>query len=319
MYSKSHTFHFIPYDDVKLKHFVHPRLGESRVGEQLLENNAGDATFVILGINENVGPLANLGKPGAENTFEVAIKTFLNSQTHDGFKAENIATLGHIQQFNWETNVADCSDMVTELDEFVLEILENNILPHQIPIVIGGGHNNALPLMRWAAKHHPLKVINIDPHGDCRMTNSRNSGNSFSFALLEKTIASYGVFGLHEAYNNQFVRDFLKQNNCTYTFYEDYLHQREQLFHDVFQFAKTNDDEKIGLEIDMDAIAYMPSSASSPSGWTVDEIRVLLRNFPNKNKIAYLHFPEGAPQNEIELRIVGKAITYFLRDFLIFS
>ncbi len=319
MHSKTHTFHFVPYDDVKLKHFVHHRAGECRVGEQLLENNAADATFVILGINENVGPIANFGKPGSENTFDVVVKTFLNSQVHDGFHAKNITLLGHIQQFNWDTNAENCSDMVAELDDFVLEILDQNVLPHQIPIVIGGGHNNALPLMRWAAKHHPLKVINIDPHGDCRATQSRNSGNSFSFALLEKTISSYGVFGLHEAYNNQFVRDFLKQNDCTYTFYEDYLSKRTQLFEDVFQFAQTADNEKIGLEIDMDSIAYMPSSASSPSGWTVDEIRILLRNFPNKNKVAYLHLPEAAPQNETELRVVGKAITYFLRDLLMYS
>lgn len=317
MHSKKNNFHFAPCDDNRVNHLTFHRNGEKRVGEQILLNNAGDATFVILGINENVGPLANHGKAGSEHAFENAIKYFLNTQVHSGFEAKNCAVLGHIQQFHWEKDVEKCEDLVEELDDFVLEVLNNHVLPHQVPIVIGGGHNNALPLMRWAAKHHALSVINIDPHADCRAFPPRHSGNSFSIALTEMTIKDYAVFGLHEAYNNTFILEFLAKYGCRHTFYEDYLENRKKFLDDVHSYMNEIDENNhIGFEIDLDAIANMPSSAMSPSGWTVDEIRLLLRTLPQKKRISYLHFPEGAPHSDRENTLVGKAIAYFLRDFL---
>ena len=68
----------------------------------------------------------------------------------------------------------------------------------------------------------------------------------------------------------------------------------------------------------MDAIAYMPSSAFSPSGWTLDQVRnYLIFAAQNSEKLAYLHLPEASPKNELDEKIVGKALAYLVRDFII--
>ena len=55
----------------------------------------------------------------------------------------------------------------------------------------------------------------------------------------------------------------------------------------------------MGIEIDMDAIAYMPSSAFSPSGWSLDQIRTLLLKLGHiKPQIAYLNLTEAAPLDD---------------------
>jgi formiminoglutamase len=70
----------------------------------------------------------------------------------------------------------------------------------------------------------------------------------------------------------------------------------------------------------MDAIAFMPSSALSPSGFSVDQIRaVCLSLRAIQSKVAYLHFPEAAPKTPIEQKVVGKALSYFVRDFIVLT
>jgi formiminoglutamase len=67
----------------------------------------------------------------------------------------------------------------------------------------------------------------------------------------------------------------------------------------------------------MDAIALMPSSAFSPSGWQLDQIRTLLLKLGHiRPQIAYLNLTEAAPSDDKEDLIVGKALTYLVRDFL---
>ena len=74
-------------------------------------------------------------------------------------------------------------------------------------------------------------------------------------------------------------------------------------------------EENIGLEIDLDSIANMPSSASSPSGWNLDEIRMLVRSF-NPNQTAYLNLTEGAVYDAKDRRTLGKALNYLCLDFI---
>jgi formiminoglutamase len=75
-------------------------------------------------------------------------------------------------------------------------------------------------------------------------------------------------------------------------------------------------DTQVGLEIDMDSIAYMPSSALSPSGWTLDQVRKFTHLFvKTQKKVAYLNLTEAAPVTETDTLIVGKALSYLVRDF----
>ena len=71
-----------------------------------------------------------------------------------------------------------------------------------------------------------------------------------------------------------------------------------------------------GIELDMDAIRLMPSSAISPSGFSLEQGRHYVRKCVKSLKTAYLHLPEAAPQTEHEARLVGKALTYLVTDFI---
>lgn len=292
------------------------RSGETRVGAVLQDSKLNTAKYVLIGIEENTGPQANMGRVGSENAFKAFMRVFLNSQVHEQQSMHSLAYLGKIVQLKSPQDQAEAATMVTELDELVLKVLQENIREDQIPIIVGGGHNNALPLIRWAARNIPISVINIDAHADLRTTEKRHSGNSFSTAIQEGHIQQYGVFGLHEAFNNQWIREQLQHTNSTHRFYEDYLQGPFQLQEDVSNFIQ-HQTAAIGLEIDMDAIANMPSSAQSPSGWRLDEIRSLLYKIGHlKPKIAYLNLTEAAPLDETDDLIVGKALTYLVRDFI---
>lgn len=309
------VFEFQLFDARQRKLQYQTRNGETRLGDLLSRQDLINAKFVLIGISENVGPQANLGRVGSENAFTAFSKVFFNTQAYKGAAIENLAYLGQIKQLKEPLDRPEACAFVEELDKILFDVLEMYIEPGQIPIIVGGGHNNALPLMRWAAKKQFLSVVNIDAHADLRTTDKRHSGNSFSFALQEDILTQYGAFGLHEAFNNDYILSQLIDPRIIHRFFEDYLQGPYQLNDDVLGFMQ-HQKNPIGIEIDMDAIAMMPSSAFSPSGWTLDQIRSLLLKMGHFNsKIAYLNLTEAAPLDDRDDLIVGKALSYLVRDF----
>jgi len=315
--SRKGRFLFEEFDsNVLLNFFVH-RNGETRIGDFNLKNK--NARFVILGIQESIGPLANNGLSGSENAFESFLRVFLNSQVYEGFKIEDISILGSIKHISSFSTLENASDQVLELDDFVNELLDKYISENQIPIVIGGGHNNAFPLIKWSFKEKVVNVLNLDPHADCRETDRRHSGNSFSFAIEHGLLNEYAVLGLHEAFNNLFIRKFMIDRKIKHSFYEDYLKGNRNLIDDASEIIQSwnLNKQKIGIEIDMDCIANMPSSAFSPSGWSLDQVRTyLMYVIPKIEQLSYVHLPEAAPKNELENKLVGKSLTYLVRDIV---
>ncbi|MBM3186664.1 MAG: arginase family protein, partial [Bacteroidetes bacterium] len=209
--SKKGRFLFEEFDANVLLNFFTHRNGETRIGDCNLKNK--NARYVILGIQESIGPLANNGLAGSENAIESFLRVFLNSQFYEGFKIEDISILGLIKHISSFSTLENASDQVLELDDFVVELLDKYISENQIPIVIGGGHNNSFPLITWSSKVKVVNVLNLDPHADCRETDRRHSGNSFSFAIKRGLLNEYAVLGLHEAFNNSFIRNFIIDHN----------------------------------------------------------------------------------------------------------
>ena len=70
-----------------------------------------------------------------------------------------------------------------------------------------------------------------------------------------------------------------------------------------------------GIEIDCDAIQDMPSSAMTPSGFSVNKTRSFLSYFAKHENASYLHICEAAP-NKKTANQVGKLITYLVTDFI---
>lgn len=285
------------------------------MGDYLLKQSLSEAKYVIIGIRECCGPLANNGRIGAQFAFPAFVTAFLNTQVHEEYPKESLFILGEVVEL--EQSMSGQTNKVSELDSFLQLILATYVNANQIPIFVGGGHNNALALMRWASKHKKLAVINLDAHADLRSTEVRHSGNSFSTAMEEGVLLHYSVLGLHEAYNNAFIRVALKNDQIFHSFYESYLFQQRNLLDDQANILRHfHSDTQVGLEIDMDSIAYMPSSALSPSGWTLDQVRQFTHHFVKTQKqVAYLNLTEAAPISETDSLIVGKALSYLVRDF----
>lgn len=315
MNSPSSNFSFQSWDPSLISSKYAPRLGEERIGDYLLQQGLSDAKYVIIGIRECCGPLANNGRIGAQFAFPAFVSAFLNSQVHEQYPKESLCILGEVIEL--EQSVGQSTDKVSELDSFLEQILDTYVNASQIPIFVGGGHNNALAVMRWAAKHKKLAVINLDAHADLRSTEVRHSGNSFSTAMEEGVLLHYSVLGLHEAYNNAFIREVLKSDQIFHSYYESYLFQQRNLLDDLTNILRHfHTDTQVGLEIDMDSIAYMPSSALSPSGWTLDQVRQFTHHFVKTQKhVAYLNLTEAAPISVTDSLIVGKALSYLVRDF----
>ncbi|MFN3918606.1 MAG: formimidoylglutamase [Flavobacteriales bacterium] len=312
----------IPLSEEELGVLTILREGESKLGEFIhTDYKSNEVKFVLLGIPEDIGSQANCGLPGAKNTWPAFLKAFLNIQ-HNDFNKQKVSILGSVDtQFLYkkeEKDVIKLRELTDQLDEIIYPIIKKLIELDKIPIVIGGGHNNSYPLLKGSslALNHSVNCVNIDPHADLRSLEGRHSGNGFSYAFNEGFLHYYHVLGLHENYNSQFIlNEFSEHKNLSFTSYESFLKNKYTLS-ELAARALQKTTAPLALEVDMDSIAYMPSSALSPSGFTLDQVRHLLYLLTRQNHPVYLHISEAAPTNTTEEKIIGKAISYIVTDFI---
>ena len=73
-----------------------------------------------------------------------------------------------------------------------------------------------------------------------------------------------------------------------------------------------------GIEIDLDAIPNIASSAMTLSGFSVEELRQFISFFGKHTHAAYLHICEGAPDlgEDKNHHLIGKLIGYLITDFV---
>lgn len=307
---------FRPWINDLTETFLNKRKGEIKIGEKLSE--VDEADFVIIGVEESIGPQANHGNQGAQNGFSSFLPKFLNMQWNRFVDGQKVAILGAIVPSNPENlSLEKKREFVSAIDEYILKILNEHLKSNQIPILIGGGHNNALPIMRWAANKSPINVINLDPHADYRPLEGRHSGNSFSYAFEEKTLKKYAVLGLHKAYNSENMLKKLANDGHKVTFFDDWLNEKSSLKRDLKSSVSFFKEKKVGVELDLDSISFMPTSAFTPSGISMEEARFYIHFTANKFSPVYLHLPEAAPKNDYEAMVTGKSIAYLVYDFII--
>jgi formiminoglutamase len=314
-------------DSIRINTFLRPRDGEKKIGEHIfyasesIEKSLADfkGQFVLLGVEEDIGPRANLGNSGAIYAFKSFLSRFLNMQDNRFVNLHNIMMLGRVKAETLETGFAKRRQNVAELDAYLKEILIKVYKAGKIPILVGGGHNNAYPLIAayYEAKAQTLDVLNLDAHADFRPLEGRHSGNAFSYAMHEKMINSYTIHGLHSAYCNEEMLEELDKNKVEYTLFEQYLDGQRKLSDDAIEFARKHNNEAFGIELDMDAIAFMPSSAYTPSGWSVSEARLWIRNLTKHQTPAYLNLTEGSCElNTWSDAILGKTLAFFVYDLI---
>ncbi len=94
------------YSQSQIDDITRKRFGESKIGEEVivisdatrweddLKNN--DSQFVIIGIPEDIGVRANLGRGGAHTAWKPALDSFLNQQSNQFLNGKECCVLGHI-------------------------------------------------------------------------------------------------------------------------------------------------------------------------------------------------------------------------------
>lgn len=206
-------------------------------------------------------------------------------------------------------------DIVAKIDQSVAEVIEAIVLTGKIPIVIGGGHNNAYGVIKGCSKafNKPIHVANIDAHTDLRPMEFRHSGNAFSYAIAEDYLDRYSIFGLLKNYTSQAIFEKMDANKkIKYHLFEDCLHLTSL---DKLVKMKTSLDflkGEFGVELDCDVIQNFNSSAITPSGFSLNVMRSFMKLI-RKHKIHYLHICEAAPH---KYSLIGKSLSFLVSDFI---
>ena len=322
------------FNQKNINSFVNPRQGETKLGELVqtthsLETlNESSANYVILGVPEDIGVKMNYGNGGAQTAFIPALKAFLNTQQNQFIDGKNILVLGYLD-YNEEVAKFDGIDrekgdyLVKAIDKKLSEVIKIIVAAGKIPIIIGGGHNNAYGNLKGLSegKNQSINVINLDAHTDLRQLEERHSGNGFSYAIEHNYVHKYFMFGLHENYTPQYIFDEIHSNiHIDYNLYEELEVYKTASFENELQRAENFIQEKpFGIEIDLDCIQHFPSSAMTPSGFEPQQARRFVHFFGKNNNSSYLHICEGAPavmSNDIYNGQVGKFISYLISDFI---
>lgn len=321
MNSINNNFSFVPTTKDSILSYVSLRDGEVKLGEKVavysdLENFTGK--YVVLGVKEDVGPRANLGLSGSDAGYACFLKRFLNMQSNSFLSGEEVLLMGEVRVNLVIDELGALRKGVEELDDLLVSLLVPIYERGLVPILVGGGHNNAYSLIKACSlvQGAAINVVNCDPHADFRPLEGRHSGNSFSYAMQEGWLANYAVLGLHQQYNSQSMLERLAEKECYVTFFEEYLTGERDFIVDIEDVLRQISDVSLGVELDMDAIIDMPSSAFTPSGFSLEEARKYVIKCAKSKKAAYLHLPEAAPKNEHEEAIVGKALAYLVSDFV---
>ena len=286
--------------ETKLGQKTHFPTSEQPIDVQLQQFKQQNGRFVLLGINEDIGPQANLGRGGSGDGFEASVKHFINFQSNQYLKGDDIFIVGEIQTQDLQTSqgVEHIRQAVAELDNRVIELVSMIKAAGLEPIVIGGGHNNAFGLLTACQQvlKAPMAAVNLDPHSDFRSQEGRHSGNGFSYAAVQGALADYHVLGLHEQKNNATnLKQLTDFGASWHTFQEIWIRREISLEQALQQITDTMRDKPLGLELDVDAIAQFPSSAETSAGIPLLDAAYYLSYMARHCHCQYLHIAEAAP------------------------
>ncbi|WP_440054401.1 arginase family protein [Pseudoalteromonas sp. T1lg65] len=311
------------YNETSISALVEERSGETRVWQSISFLQAAndfsaalkDAAqfgirYVIVGIAEDIGPRANCGKGGSHEGWHAFLKRFLNQPVNEFLNVDKVLLLGEVDVQDLQTTsegldnrdkeqLAQLRELCGHVDSRVIAVLSDIFAAGLIPIVIGGGHNNAFGILQahLNAKATPAGAINFDPHADFRAHEGRHSGNGFSYAFSNGALHDYHVIGLHEQKNNQTILDNLNTAGFSYTSYQEICVRRTISITRACQQAIDSRaiTSPLGIELDVDAIVGMPASALTYQGFSSQDAEHFVHLCASDKRAAYLHLCEAAP------------------------
>ncbi|WP_373553758.1 formimidoylglutamase [Haliscomenobacter sp.] len=326
--------HFHPMTTTEVQSRTRTRPQETKLGQRILVQSELESTgphFVLFGVKEDLGARANFGLGGAATAWDSFLNAFLNVQDTPFLRGQNIQLLGHFD-FTVLPNHSDVPLMrqqVEQIDAEVSALVSQIVAVGKIPLIIGGSHAGAYANLKGTAlglrKSNPAAVvncINLDAHSDYRITEGRHSGNGFRYAQEEGYLQHYSILGLHENYTPEnILQDLERHPAIQFSTWEDiFLREKlnfaQALEHSV-AFTK-NGANRVGIELDVDCIENVLSSALTPSGINTQQARYYLYQTAQRCEPAYLHICEAATslENGSENRSTGKLLSYLVSDFV---
>lgn len=327
--------HFRSATEAALSLLTLPRKGETRLGENAAYWDGDDlpatlkataAPFVLIGIPEDIGVRANYGVGGAHTAWEPALKALLNVQSTSLLNGSELLVLGFFDFSAWMEESLNCEPeqlrpYVAKIDDAVAPLIETVVQHGKTPLVIGGGHNNAYPLLKGSSRalERAVNCVNLDAHSDYRAAEGRHSGNGFRYARKECFLDRYSLIGLHENYNSAAIAAELQEDpKISVSWFEDIFLRRALTFdHAVQEALSFAGEAPCGIELDLDCIERVLSSAMTPSGIQAIHARRYVHAAASRKPL-YLHLTEGAT----ELRdgrtdgSTAKLIAYLITDFM---
>ncbi len=297
------------------------------------------AKYVLFGIPEDIGIRGNYGTGGADTLWTSFLSSFLNIQSNDFLSGEEILLAGHFDfgdlKYLIEQNAYDQQEKIdayrhatVTIDNEVEYLSKTITQAGKIPIAIGGGHNNAYPLIKGVSKGlyknekiplAQINCINLDAHTDFRPAEGRHSGNGFRYAEEDGFLLKYCVIGVHENYLPQNIwLDIVNNPFLDCITYEDiFVHEKRNFMQAVAHAVLFTEDNYTGIELDLDAVRNILSSAETPAGIGVLQARQYINFTALHARVAYLHICEGAIQliNGRRQETTGKLISYLVSDF----
>ncbi len=323
---------------------------ETKLGERVqlisdkdqLENSLeqSKAKYVLFGIPEDIGVKANDGIGGTDTAWFPFLTSFLNIQSNDFFSGDELILLGHFDftdaealieenAHNHDEKLEAYRHAVYMIDDEVEQLAKIISSKGKIPIAIGGGHNNAYPLIKGTSKglHKAgllqlaqINCINLDAHTDYRPAEGRHSGNAFRYAEDDGYLLKYCVIGVHENYIPQNVwMDIVNNPFFDLITYEDiFIHEKRNFIQAVAHATGFTEDTHTGIELDLDCIEHTLASAITPSGINKLHARQYVNFAATDCKVAYLYICEGASllSDGRKSETTGKLISYLVSDFI---
>jgi formiminoglutamase len=301
--------------------------------EESLQNS--NARYVVVGVSESIGAKANLDLNNKESVWLPFLRTFLNIQSNDFLEGGEILLLGHFD-FDDLSNVIEQSAQSTDekidayrhavniIDDEVEQIVQIITQNKKLPIVIGGGQNNAYPCIKGASKgwfksgvipFAQINAINVDARADYRPLEGRHNGNAFRYAEEDGYLEKYCVVGLHENEIQQNVWMDIVNNpfmDCI-TFEDIFLHEKRTFLEAIDHATEFTIDTLCGIELDLGSV-----ERGTATGISAIQARQYLYFAALDSQPAYLHICEGdASSNDNgKDNSIGCLISYLVTDFI---
>ncbi|RUO32381.1 formimidoylglutamase [Aliidiomarina soli] len=277
-------------------------------GDLLTSHLADGCKVALLGVPESIGPRANCGRGGSEGGWQAFLTSFLNLQATPAMPVHELLLLGHVDCDDLMAEAADLDaadaqdlnrlrELCAQVDQRVLQVLRPLFDAGYEVILIGGGHNNAYPLLTalYESQKQRCGSVNLDPHADFRPREGRHSGNGFSYAYMEGALSNYHVVSLHEGKNSATSLKQMADAGFSYhSIHRLYDMQFVDALEEVSALAKSWD-QPTGIEVDVDAIMQAPASALNYTGVSMAQGYRFVSRLASLPQVHYVHLAEAAP------------------------